>query len=315
MPVEIILASGRRPVDLNNVFINSPDPAALVEEAEGRGFPGNMCAWAKGVYSAARSLRPEIVVGVTQGDCSNTHALIEVLRTEGVRVETFDYPYSRDPRELGRELDRFARVMGSSIAQAEALRRDLAPLRRKLAELDDLAWKGGKLAGGELHSWLVSSSDMRSDPRAFESELDSFLSDARARKARPGGIRLGILGIPPIVNDLFEKLEELGGRLVYCEMARQFSMPYECGSLLEQYVRYTYPYDIFFRLSDVRAEVERRRLRGLVHYVQSFCFRAAQDRLVKEIVQVPVLTVECDRPGPADERTLMRLESFLEMLS
>ncbi len=92
-------------------------------------------------------------------------------------------------------------------------------------------------------------------------------------------------------------------------------MPHACGSLVEQYVRYTYPYDLFFRLADVRQEIERRRLQGLIHYVQSFCFRAAQDALVRDFAQVPVLTVECDRPGPVDERTIVRLESFLEMLS
>ena len=138
---------------------------------------------------------------------------------------------------------------------------------------------------------------------------------AAARMCMEAGVRLGVLGIPPIASDLFERLEGLGGRVVFCEMARQFSMPHDCGGLVEQYIRYTYPYDVFFRLSDVRMEIERRRLRGVVHYVQSFCFRAAQDRLVRDFVQLPVLTVECDRPGPIDERTLMRLESFLEMLS
>lgn len=321
VPVEIILASGRKPVDLNNAFITSERPSSFVDEAENRGFPRSMCAWVKGIYSAARELRPGMIVGVTQGDCSNTHVLIEVLGTEGFRVETFDYPYSRDPKELGRELTRFARVMGTTLGEAERVREELAPLRRKLVELDELAWKEGKLSGEELHSWLVSSSDMRSDPGSFERDLDSFLCGARGRPGRPGrpgrleGVRLGLLGIPPIATDFFRKLEGLGGRIAFCEMARQFSMPYPSGSLLEQYLRYTYPYDVFFRLTDVRIECERRALRGLVSYAQSFCFRAAQERLLKEFLHVPVLTIECDRPGPLDERTLVRLESFLEMLS
>jgi len=43
IPCEVLLAAGLRPVDLNNVFVSDPDPARLVEEAERRGFPSNIC--------------------------------------------------------------------------------------------------------------------------------------------------------------------------------------------------------------------------------------------------------------------------------
>ena len=56
IPSEIVYAAGLRPVDLNNRFITSDDPAKMVEDAEHAGFPRNVCSWIKGIYSAARDL-------------------------------------------------------------------------------------------------------------------------------------------------------------------------------------------------------------------------------------------------------------------
>jgi benzoyl-CoA reductase/2-hydroxyglutaryl-CoA dehydratase subunit BcrC/BadD/HgdB len=91
-------------------------------------------------------------------------------------------------------------------------------------------------------------------------------------------------------------------------------MPYETCDLASQYRAYTYPYEIEARLADIQTEVRKRRLSGIIHYVQSFCHRAIEDCLVHRAVGVPVLTLECDRPGPLDERNRIRLEAFGEML-
>ena len=58
VPVEVLLAAGAVPLDLNNVFITAEDPASLVAEAEHRGFPMNCCAWIKGLYATVLSLSP-----------------------------------------------------------------------------------------------------------------------------------------------------------------------------------------------------------------------------------------------------------------
>ncbi len=54
--------------------------------------------------------------------------------------------------------------------------------------------------------------------------------------------------------------------------------------------------------------------RGLIHYVQSFCHRQIEDRLWRERMQLPILTLEADRPGKVDERTRTRIEAFMERL-
>jgi benzoyl-CoA reductase/2-hydroxyglutaryl-CoA dehydratase subunit BcrC/BadD/HgdB len=83
---------------------------------------------------------------------------------------------------------------------------------------------------------------------------------------------------------------------------------------VEQYRRYTYPYSFFTRLEDIKKEIQRRHIDGLIHYVQSFCFRQVQDIILRQEIKLPILTVEGDRPAPVDARTRLRLESFVEMI-
>ncbi len=51
VPIEVIYAANMVPVDLNNLFIKSDEPQKLIEEAELRGYPRNICAWIKGIYA------------------------------------------------------------------------------------------------------------------------------------------------------------------------------------------------------------------------------------------------------------------------
>jgi benzoyl-CoA reductase/2-hydroxyglutaryl-CoA dehydratase subunit BcrC/BadD/HgdB len=53
---------------------------------------------------------------------------------------------------------------------------------------------------------------------------------------------------------------------------------------------------------------------GIIHYVQSFCFRRIEDRILREATRLPVLTVECDLPGPVSGQLRTRLEAFIQML-
>ncbi|RLB69292.1 MAG: 2-hydroxyacyl-CoA dehydratase, partial [Deltaproteobacteria bacterium] len=53
---------------------------------------------------------------------------------------------------------------------------------------------------------------------------------------------------------------------------------------------------------------------GLIHYTQTFCFRQIEDILFKRKLDIPVLSLEADQPGPVDGRTLTRIETFIEML-
>jgi len=91
-------------------------------------------------------------------------------------------------------------------------------------------------------------------------------------------------------------------------------MPYLEENLVDQYLKYTYPYSIFDRLEDIKIEIEKRKLDAVISYSQSFCHRQIDNILIKKYVDVPVLTIEGDQPGELDARTKLRIESFLDML-
>lgn len=314
IPVEVLFAGGHTPVDLNNLFIASPRPAEYVRLAESDGFPRNSCGWIKGIYGVVRRHDITDVIGVAQGDCSFTQALMEVLQYRGVSITPFSFPYDRDHRTISLEIRKLALRFGTAVARAGRWKRKLDAVRRAAHEIDRLTWEEGKVTGEENHSWLVSCSDFEGDPEGYERKALAFLAGARKRTPRRDLIPLAFVGVPPITSGLHAFFEEAGGRAVLNEVQRQFAMPNVTRTLTEQYREYTYPYSFFERLADIRRETVRRGVRGVVHYVQSFCFRQIEDILLREEIGLPVLTLEGDEPGPLDGRTKIRIQAFLEML-
>ncbi|GAB4268892.1 MAG: 2-hydroxyacyl-CoA dehydratase [Deferrisomatales bacterium] len=314
VPVEVIYAAGHRPVDLNNVFITHPDRRAFLEQAEAAGFPTTTCGWIKGIYAAAHRMGVDAVIGVMSGDCSNTQALLEIWQFEGVETIPFAYPYDRSREALSAEIDRLCARLGTTREAAEAQKERLDAVRAVALEVDRLTWEENRVSGFENHLRLVSASDFLGDPERFEREVKAFLEEARARPARSEAVRLGYVGVPPILDGLYELLETLDARVVFNETQRQFCLPYLGAPLAEAYRAFTYPYDVFGRIEDIRREIERREIHGIVHYVQSFCFRQMEDMLLRKTLGVPILTLEGDRPMAVDARTRTRLESFVEMI-
>jgi benzoyl-CoA reductase/2-hydroxyglutaryl-CoA dehydratase subunit BcrC/BadD/HgdB len=322
VPIEVIYAAGHVPVDLNNLFVAHPESPRMVEEAELAGFPRSFCAWIKGIYGAVRMTGDiSTVVAVTQGDCSNTHALMETLQMEGVEVIPFAFPYEREYELLKAQIDVFARRLGAEWDAVEEAVMRLDAVREKAHQIDRLTWEEGVVSGLENHLCLVSCSDMEGDPASFQGKLEGFIAAARAREAPDSDfpradsmIRLGYLGVPPIAPEMYDYLEKLGARVVYNETQRQFSLPFATGDLVEKYRLYSYPYSIFYRLEDIEREVRKRRVAGVIHYVQSFCFRQVEDIILRRRLGVPVLTVEMDHSSGLDARVKLRLESFVSML-
>ena len=315
IPVEVVFAAGGTPVDLNNVFIADENPASLVDRAELAGYPATICAWVKGIYAvAAETGAVDAVIGVTEGDCSNTHALMETLELRGIPIIPFAYPYDADPDLLRLQIEKLAQALGTSWDKAMNVKQQLEPVRDKLRQLDELTWRENRVTGEENLLFLVSSSDFEGDWRAYERKVAAFLDEAANRSPREGGVRLGFVGVPPIFADFHRVVESTGARIVYNEIPRQFAMPYTTDGLVEQYVAYTYPYGVFRRIEDISYAVAERDIDGLIHYTQSFCYRQIEDLILRERLEVPILTVQGDKPGPVDARTKVRIEAFVEML-
>ncbi|MFA5867719.1 MAG: 2-hydroxyacyl-CoA dehydratase [Actinomycetota bacterium] len=316
VPVEVIFAAGAVPVDLNNLFISSLDPYKLVEDAEAAGFPRNYCAWIKGIYGALRS-RPEIdtIVGVMQGDCGNTAALMDVVASEGRLVIPFAYPSNRDTSLIYEEIKRLADALHTDTTTAEEYRRELADVRNLSRKLDEMTWRDGLITGRENHFALIGTSDFGGDPAAYAADLSSLIAEAEQREPAKTCARLALSGVPPIVNDLYDLITGRGADVVYNEVQREFSMPRVSANLSEQYAGYTYPYGAIARAAEIGKQASVRKVDGIVHYVQSFCYHQLDDLVFREAFDFPVLRLEADKPGPLDERSRLRLEAFIETLN
>jgi benzoyl-CoA reductase/2-hydroxyglutaryl-CoA dehydratase subunit BcrC/BadD/HgdB len=314
IPVEVPLAAGLRPVDLNNLFITSQNAKALIADAESAGFSHNICAWIKGIYSAVFENGIKRVIAVTGGDCSNTIALGEVLARKGVQVLHFEYPLSRDRASLRTQMEKLMRALGASWDAVKEVKERLDRIRGKLVRLDEMTYRTHQVTGAENHVFLVSSSDFGGDPDRFERDLDQFLGEASRRPPRTPDVRLGYAGVPPIFSGFYELIESLGAQVVFNEVQRQFSMPFGEEDLVEQYLLYTYPYTIEGRIRDIRRAMALRELDGLIHYTQTFCYRQIYDILLRDALLIPILTLEGDGPGPLDGRSALRIETFVEML-
>lgn len=313
IPVEVIYAAGHTPVDLNNIFIND-SPEVLVQEAEFEGFPRNICAWIKGMYSTIIRNDIDLVVGVVQGDCSNTHSLMSILQDKKIPVIPFSYPFNRSYKELDYEISRIEKFFRVSRADVEEAKTRLDKIRRKLLKLDQLTYAENKVSGLENHQWLVSSTDFNGDPDSFEKDLDFFLSGAVARKSSKPLLRIGYIGVPHIYSNLYQFLTQKETDVVYNEVQRQFSMPYLRKNIVTQYLAFTYPYDIFQRIADISEEIGNREIDCVISYSQAFCHRQIDNLLLKKYLDKPVMVLEGDRPSCLDERTKIRLESFIEVV-
>lgn len=131
IPVEVVLAAGLIPVDLNNLFIAAPDALKKVARAEAEGLPRTICAWVRGIYASLKD-HPEIraVLVATQGDCSYTQALGEILASEGREVIHFQFPYPRDRGRLRDEIEALMGRLGTNWQEVARVQERLEPVRR-----------------------------------------------------------------------------------------------------------------------------------------------------------------------------------------
>ncbi len=316
VPIEILLAAGYRPVDLNNVFITSPSPERLVTIAERAGFPLNCCSWIKGIYGVCLEHKIDTVLCVTTGDCSNTIMLMEVLRLKKLEVIPFAYPDKPDTAKMQDALEALAKTLNTSLDAANEVRDELEPCRRLALKLDELTWKEGVASGGENHLWLVSASDFNQDHHRYQKELEVLLDECQQRPPYPRDwLRIAYIGVPSVYGqDLYKYLEENGARVVFNEIQRQFAMPQPGDSLAEQYSNYTYPYSIYDRLRDITTELKRRRIDGVIHYVQAFCHRGIGDIIFRDGLKLPLLTLEGNNDFFLSQHIKTRIEAFIDML-
>ncbi|SDO96370.1 2-hydroxyacyl-CoA dehydratase family protein [Clostridium gasigenes] len=316
VPVEVLIAAGYEPVDLNNVFITSSDYSKYIDIAERDGFPKSLCAWIKGIYGACLENNIKEIVGVIEGDCSNTKALIEVLNLKGITVYPFSFPQSHKKEDVEVEIRKFMDIFSVSLENVEVVRKRLNDIRKLAKELDELTYVYNKATGFENHLFQVSLSDFNCDINSFEASLKLAIETIKKREPLNKKLRLGYIGVPPMTSDIYEFVENLNSHFVYNEVQREFAFPRADKALdiFEQYYDYTYPYNTEFRIKELKKQIKDRKLDGIIHYTQAFCYRAIEDIVLKQSLDIPILNIEGDKLNTLDARTKLRLEAFLDML-
>jgi len=314
LPIEVIYAAGHKPIDLNNIFIGNKNPDNLVNEAECQGFPQTICCWTKGVFSAALKSGIKEVASVLQGDCINSPELSQVMELYGIKIYPFSYPSKPDFKALSIDIKNFAESFGVSIEKAEVFKVKLDEIRLLVHLIDEMTYKEGKITGFENHLYLVSSSDMNGDLKNFEKEVQKFIKDVSSRKPVNFSVRLGYIGVPPVCPDIYDYVESIEGRIVFNEVQRQFSMPYKTDNIVTQYLKYTYPYSIDYRIKDINEQIIERELDGLIHYSQAFCSRQLDDLIFRKKIDKPILTIEADKPGKINPKNVVKIEAFIDSL-
>ncbi|GIM27676.1 2-hydroxyglutaryl-CoA dehydratase [Clostridium polyendosporum] len=316
VPIEVLIAAGYKVIDLNNIFITSKDYGKYIELAERDGFPKSCCAWIKGIYGACLENNIKEVIGVMEGDCSNTKALIEVLNLKGIKTYPFSYPHSHSLEDIRVSIDSFMDLFKVNMQQVEEVRKNINEIRELAKKIDENTYKTNKTTGFENHLYQVSVSDLNGDANEFKRFLEEKLKEIEGRKPINKKVRLGFIGVPPMTADIYEYVEEFNAHFVYNEVQREFAFPRvdKAKDIYEQYYDYTYVYNIDFRLSDIKKQIEERKIDGIIHYTQAFCYRAIQDIVIKNELNVPVLNIEGDSINSLDSRTKLRLEAFIDML-
>jgi len=316
VPIEILIAAGYTPIDLNNLFITSKEYTKYIDIAERDGFPKSMCAWIKGIYGACLENNINDIVGVIEGDCSNTKALIDVFKLKGINVHPFSFPHSHKLEDVKKEINKFMDIFHVELEEVEIIRKKLNPLRQLAKETDELTYKQNKVSGFENHLYQISLSDANGDIATFEADLKKALEDIRKRQPVVKKIRLGYIGVPPMTGDIYEFVENFNAHFVYNEVQREFAFPRAdiALNIYEQYYDYTYPYDIEYRIEELKKQIKERKLDAIIHYTQAFCYRSIDDIILKEKLNIPILNIEGDKQNTLDARTKLRLEAFLDML-
>lgn len=314
IPVEVIFSSDHVPVDLNNLFVTHGEREMMLEEAEKKGMPRTVCSWIKGIYSLFR-LPFERIIFVEGGDCSNTTALREVAEYSGIHAISFRYPLTQDRFQCLKAIQTLAEQFDVTLGEVNRVFDLLKPVRQKLMKLDRIGYeKPGLISSSRIFEMLVNSTDFSGSMENYVLKLDGLMAETEQavyQRTRP--VRIGICGVPPIFQDLYDYLEGLGGYVVYHEIPAEFAMM-KGETIEEAYSSYTYPYGIFCRIKRISEEIKAREIDGIIHYVQSFCYRNIENIILKQEIDIPVLTFEGDSSFFLSPRDKLRLENFLEMI-
>jgi len=130
----------------------------------------------------------------------------------------------------------------------------------------------------------------------------------------PDRVPLLVLGPWTLLEDLPARVEILGGRVRWDEEGAQ-------GAALARAVEPTAalaawpPLDPARRLSAIREAADRTGARGIILVMEAFTGALLDEPWLRGHVDLPILALEVEIPGPMDPARRLRLEAFLRVVS
>ena len=315
MPIELIFDSGAVPLDIRNFFIQHPDRVTYIQRGEMDGIPDNAGIMTKGIYGTVMENKIEEVVVVFQKDSIKSYALAEMFESQGVIVYRFNFPEHRNRQSLKLEIENLAKQLKMvNLENLEYWRFKLNEIRELARRIDELTYEKNIVSGYENHKYLASMTDFEGDTELYMTKLYNFLDEIKNEKPFKQEIRLGFIGEPPIFPEIYKIIERCGARVVFNEVQRQYAMPYPADSVIDQYLKYTFPYDISKRVEDINAEIERRNIHGIIHYIDITGQAFADEMLFRREIGLPILTVEGGNSLVVNVKTITQISNFVNML-
>ncbi len=301
VPPELLYGCGQTPVDLNNFVPTS--------EAVPR---GKLCAWTASWRDALLrgELRVDRLVVVAGGDCHN--ALVDGQRValSGTATHYFFYPFDGDIGYLEDQLFQLEAFLGGVVDQRAISK--VASIKALARELDS-ARAAGEVLGSVAFNHLIALCDLRGDPDRFESSLRAAL---QWKRVEPADARVALVGVPPIYPDFHEVAESFGLQVVFDELPWEFARfgGATTSEMAASYAEYTFARELEHRLAFLEEELRRRRVDGVIHYTQYACHHVLEDRMLRERLDLPMLTIQGDLPRRCPEQESLRVEAFSELL-
>jgi len=313
IPLETLIAAGRQPVDLRQLFLGAENPAEIFEEADLAGFDPGCDSWLKGFYGSILRYGIREVVVVTN-DQSGLSELVALLKMHDVRVIPFSYPIDRSAESLALEIKKLARHFDASPVEIDHARQQLNLIREKIHRIEHRYRQRPHGNCRHIIELQQAAYDMQGDPTAFSRKVDNFPGEFERRPHRSSLLRLACFGEIPMCGNLYETLEELGATVVYSEQGRQASMPFQTDSLVEQYLQFTLPYGIFPRTEFCRKDLEEDPVDGILLFNSTAPTRRLGEMLMRQQFKQPLLCLPNLRPGELDAASRTALEGFIEDL-
>ena len=313
VPPELIFSAGWRAQDVNNWI-----PASNARPRT------KLCAWTASWREAILEgdMRPDALIVVAGGDCHNALADGQVAARNVPAAHFFFYPFDGDRsylKEQLEELDGFLRRKkggrgewdGRILPEIAGAKKLGLALDRKRAE--------GTFDPEKAFKTLISFSDLEGDPFRFRRNLEAMLRKGMAGKMRPPATdapRIALIGVPPIYRDFHAVCASAGLRVVFDELPYEFLRlgGKTIDMLARSYSSYTFARPVDFRLKFLKRELSRRKVDGIIHYTQFTCHHVLEDRLLREELDMPMLTVQGDLPGATPAQIRLRLEAFGELM-